>query len=254
MCIDLSYAAFREHVFGLSTNLYSGNQIHSTVDRVNGKPVLVYSSAAVGIIHDPASNRQCFLTGHTDDIVCISVSNDGGTVATGQIGKDPYINIWDVHSVTTSPKDENELYVCRSKVHDTTNTRHGGLLCTVGGANGYSPKFFQRGICAVELSPTGRYVVGIGCDDKHRLGIWDISHSCNLIVDTVVQNGLPPQIKGNYSMLNVVGRSIFLQSVHHTPMDVGIFWCPTPQQTSEYITREHCGNCELIVTIGKEIK
>jgi len=178
-------------VFGLSNNLYSGNQVHSTVDAVSGKPVLVYSSAAVGIIHDPVTNQQSFLLGHTDDIVCVAVSGDGRVAATGQIGKDPYVNVWSLQS-----RGASTVRRTGGGVYGGDNDQSSALLHTIGGKTGNSPLFFARGICAVEISPNGRYVLGVGCDDKHRMGIWDISRNCSMVVDTVVQNGLPPQIKG----------------------------------------------------------
>lgn len=180
----------RDHVIGLSQNLYSGNQIHSSVDSLSGKPVLVYSSAAVGVIHDPVTNKQSFLLGHTDDIVCVAVSADGRFVATGQIGKDPYINVWSLkhRSASTAVRSSDGAY-------GAENDQSSCLLHTIGGKAGMSPLFFSRGICSVEISPNGRYVLGVGCDDKHRMGIWDIGRNCALVADTVVQNGLPPQIK-----------------------------------------------------------
>ena len=202
--------------------------MYATNDRVTNKPALVYSSAAIGIIEDPSTKQQSFLLGHTDDIICISMSNDGKICATGQIGKDSFVNVWNLQA--SNPIRNDQLTVNRSQVLSSNNgpvssSSSPYWICTIGGKSGYSPDFFSRGVCAVELSPTGRYVLAIGCDDKHRLGIWDITKGGELIADTVVQNGLPPQIKG-------------------------VYWCPVPQNTSDFVSKEHCGDCEMILTVG----
>jgi len=229
--VVLFLCIFREHVFGLSGNLYSGKQVHVTSDMRTGKPLLVYSSAAVGVMHDPSTNKQAFLTGHTDDITCISMSADGKVLATGQIGKGAYVNVWSLKALSCArDTGGNDLYVSREQVTSSAtgaapSSASPAWVCCIGGTDGYSPGFFQRGVCAVELSPTGKYVLAIGCDDKHRLGIWDITRGGALVCDTITQNGLPPQIKG-------------------------VFWCPTPQQTGEFVTKEHCGACDMFVTVG----
>lgn len=215
----------------MSNNLYSGNQIYVSSDAHSGKPLLVYSSAAVGVMHDPSTNRQAFFNGHTDDITCISMSADTKVLATGQVGKEAYLNVWSLKALSCAhDAGRNDLYIPRDQVTSSAtgiadSSSSPAWVCKIGGSDGYSPGFFQRGVCAVELSPTGQYVLAVGCDDKHRMGIWDITRGGALICDTVTQNGLPPQIKG-------------------------VYWCPTRQQTGDFVTKEHCGDCDMFVTIG----
>jgi D-serine deaminase-like pyridoxal phosphate-dependent protein len=47
---------------------------------------LVYAACGVGVVHDLSRNEQRFFSGHTDDITCVTLSNDGAFAATGQMG------------------------------------------------------------------------------------------------------------------------------------------------------------------------
>ena len=71
----------------------------------------VYMTAALGVILDPMSNTQQFfgggevdqtaknvandMNGHTDDIMCVSISPDRSTAVSGQVGSKPTIFTWD---------------------------------------------------------------------------------------------------------------------------------------------------------------
>ena len=71
-------------------------------------------TAALGVILDHGSNTQkffgggevdntskqtaCDANGHTNDIMCISLTNDRTTAATGQVGSTPVLFIWDARS------------------------------------------------------------------------------------------------------------------------------------------------------------
>lgn len=68
-------------------------------------------TASLGIILDPKKREQLIfgggeagqcrkqqlkgVTGHTDDITCLSVSPDRKFVVSGQVGVTPYVLIWD---------------------------------------------------------------------------------------------------------------------------------------------------------------
>lgn len=45
--------------------------------------------------HNTATNTQRIFSEHSDDIVSLTVAPDGQTVATGQVGRDPTILVWD---------------------------------------------------------------------------------------------------------------------------------------------------------------
>ena len=84
--------------------------------------------------------------------------------------------------------------------------------------------FFERGVNAVEISYDNALIIGIGEDDKHKLGIWEIASGL-LIAESVAQNGIPPQIR----------------SIQFTPT----------QQFCSYISRDAQGLCDVIVTAGE---
>ena len=84
--------------------------------------------------------------------------------------------------------------------------------------------FFERGVCAVEFSFDAKYIAGVGCDDKHRIGIWD-TFSGLILSDSVCQNGIPPQIKD-------------------------LCWAPAPQYTG-YISNTTSGLCDVFCSVGE---
>ena len=76
---------------------------------LNTEGEAVYMVAAVGIVLDPKQKSQKFFGGgqaeqrhksratadcHTDDIMCLAMSNDRSLVATGQVGQQPRVFIW----------------------------------------------------------------------------------------------------------------------------------------------------------------
>ena len=83
--------------------------------------------------------------------------------------------------------------------------------------------FFERAVNAVCFSYDNKYLAAVGCDDHHSLGIFEVQTG-NLICEAAAHNGTPPQIRA-------------------------IRWCPVPQD-SGFISRDHIGDCDLIVTAG----
>jgi hypothetical protein len=79
----------RKFIFGLkSKDLYSGSPLHCLPpDRTNRNRVVVYSAAALGIIHDMTANTQKYFECHTDDITCLSLDPSGTYALSGQLGE-----------------------------------------------------------------------------------------------------------------------------------------------------------------------
>jgi len=76
--------------------------------RYNRDGQVVYHAAALGIVMDPTPDRkqQQFYAKHTDDITSLAMVNPsvekyGNVVATGQIGEDADIHIWETSSLET---------------------------------------------------------------------------------------------------------------------------------------------------------
>eukprot|EP01119_Soliformovum_irregulare_P013844 TRINITY_DN3722_c0_g1_i1.p1 TRINITY_DN3722_c0_g1~~TRINITY_DN3722_c0_g1_i1.p1 ORF type:complete len:1927 (-),score=428.61 TRINITY_DN3722_c0_g1_i1:16-5796(-) len=118
---------------------YHGSRCRDNLFYIQDDEV-VYHLAGVGIVYNPRDHTQRFFQGHTDDIISLTLHPDRRLVATGQIGKDPYIAVWDTKTMTT-----------------VALLKH----------------FHQRGICSLGFSHDGKYLVSVGLDDDHTLALWD---------------------------------------------------------------------------------
>ncbi|GAB5573088.1 echinoderm microtubule-associated protein-like 5 isoform X3 [Prionailurus iriomotensis] len=101
---------------------------------------IVYHVAAVGVIYNRQQNTQRFYLGHDDDILCLALHPLKDYVATGQVGRDPSIHIWDTETV----KPLSVLKGCH-----------------------------QYGVCAVDFSADGKRLASVGIDDSHTIVLWD---------------------------------------------------------------------------------
>ena len=140
-----------EHAMGFRDD----NSTTSLYPMANGD--LCYYSAAVGIIYDLKEDKQRFFTEHDDDISILTVHPNGRYVATGQVGKKPWIYVWDSVSmqmlakVGTAPPDPAEVAKLLPGQKPPINYFH------------------ERLIVAMCFSDCGKYLVTIGADDYHML-------------------------------------------------------------------------------------
>ncbi|KAK3878967.1 hypothetical protein Pcinc_016411 [Petrolisthes cinctipes] len=108
---------------------YNGHTARNNV-RVTRAGHLLYYVAGVGVVHDTTNARQVFYTGHDDDITSLAVCGDGETVATGQVGRDAYITVWDAstcHTISVLRDGHNNKV---SSLAFTTDTKR---LASTGG-------------------------------------------------------------------------------------------------------------------------
>lgn len=124
-----------DFVFG-----YRGRDCRQNLHFLDANTV-VYNIAALGVVFDHARNSQRFYRGHNDDILCTAVNNTHDIVATGQIGHDPEIHLW--NPTTMAP-------IARLKGH-------------------------THGIICLAFSPDGRFLVSIGQDDDFTIKVWDVA-------------------------------------------------------------------------------
>lgn len=101
---------------------------------------IVYHIAGVGIVYNPKTHTQRFFINHTDDIIALTLHPNGRYVATGQIGKAPYIAIWDSETMET-------VAILKD--------------------------FHERGISALGFSNDGKQLVSVGLDDSHTIALWE---------------------------------------------------------------------------------
>ena len=110
--------------------------------------LLVYSSAALGVVHDLKTNTQVFFDEHTDDISCIALCTQMYQgcylVATGQMGKAPLLNLWSFKS-----------------------SSNGSIGTSFIAA--YGKGFFQRMVVCAAFSYDGAYITAISGDDHHMM-------------------------------------------------------------------------------------
>jgi WD40 repeat protein len=196
------------HTFGINVNLFSGDPV---VYLPGSAREVLYASASKVVIHDLNSNSQCFFDGHSDDISCFAVSADGGLVASGQVGAQPELLVWEtvLADNVTTPGPE----------YPASAPYVRGLVARLG------RRFFARGVCAAAFSCDNKFVAAVSCDDKHELGVWAVGTG-ELMGSMVTVAGVPPQIKT-------------------------LRWSPSSYQDTTFINKEHEEvPCDLLVTGG----
>ncbi|RDD40098.1 Echinoderm microtubule-associated protein-like 6 [Trichoplax sp. H2] len=128
--------------FGLDLHFsfgYRGYDCHNNIFYTS-KGEIVYHIAAVGIVYNREDNTQRFYQGHTDDILSLSIHPTKDIVATGQVGRDPTIHLWDAAT-------------CQ-------------VLSVLKGQH-------SRGVCTVDFSDDGKKLASVGLDDNHTIVVWE---------------------------------------------------------------------------------
>eukprot|EP00605_Chrysophyceae_sp_TOSAG23-4_P002101 GSChrysophyteH1.ASY1.ANO1.2327.1 assembled CDS len=170
------YSIDRDFVYGINLNMYSGEPV---VYLQESKHEVLYAAAALMVIHDMANNTQAYFEGHSDDITCFSVSNDGTLVASGQMGKNPFVMIWETAL-------EREVYT--PGPHANLENTPVGLVARIGRG------WFARGVCATCFSADNKFLCAISCDDKHDMGVWSVFNG-ELLANIPTAPGIPPQVR-----------------------------------------------------------
>ena len=124
-----------EFVFG-----YRGYDCRDNLFFIHESGEIVYHVAALGIVFNKESHTQKFYDKHTDDILALSLHPIRNFVATGQIGRDPPIHVWDIETMKT--------------------------LSILKGEH-------ERGICSLSFSSDGKKLASVGLDDNHCICVWD---------------------------------------------------------------------------------
>ncbi|XP_040207585.1 echinoderm microtubule-associated protein-like 6 isoform X1 [Rana temporaria] len=118
---------------------YRGHQCRNNLYYTAGKE-LVYFVAGVGVVYNTREHGQKFFLGHNDDIISLALHPDRTLVATGQVGKDPYICIWDSYTVQT-------ISILKD-VH-------------------------THGVAGLAFDSDGQRLASVGLDAKNTVCIWD---------------------------------------------------------------------------------
>ncbi|GMH75277.1 hypothetical protein TrLO_g13994 [Triparma laevis f. longispina] len=108
--------------------------------RYNMQGEIVYPAAAVGVIYRPSDRSQQFcLGGHKNDIVSLAVSDCGRYIATGDVGLEVKVCVWDAQT--------GKLVRTMEKVH-------------------------KRGVACMAFSPDGRFLCSVGHDENHTTCVY----------------------------------------------------------------------------------
>ena len=101
---------------------------------------VVFPAAAVGVVFDAANRKQRFFTGHTADVLCVSMHPNRLYAASGQAGATPHACVWD--------------------------TRTCQALATLRGAH-------SLGVSAVAFGAAGGQLATAGLEPLHAVALWD---------------------------------------------------------------------------------
>ena len=101
---------------------------------------VVYHVAALGVVCDPATMQQRFFISHDDDILCLAQHPDRSTVATGQVGREACILVWDSRTLK--------------------------LIKRI-------PHACERFVGSLGFSADGKQLVSTGGDNFHSLSVWN---------------------------------------------------------------------------------
>lgn len=135
----------RDKIDGLELHYihgYRGIDCRDNLFYIDDGKKIVYCAAGAGVVLDLATNKQSFYLHHDDDIISLAVNNNPkfkNVVATGQIGLAPSIHVWDAMT--------GETLSILSDLH-------------------------QKGICSLDFSSSGKYLVSVGLDSSYTFGVW----------------------------------------------------------------------------------
>lgn len=113
-----------------------------------GTKRIIFPAAALVVVMDIATSEQGYFSAHSEDVTCITIHPDRAIAASGQMGKDGRILIWDSSVIGPGVRDFNaavELFM------------NSGI----------------RGVCGLNFSGDGRFLVALGMDDAHSMVIFD---------------------------------------------------------------------------------
>ncbi|KYQ90933.1 hypothetical protein DLAC_07809 [Tieghemostelium lacteum] len=120
-----------DHVFG-----YNEKEVYY----LNEKEI-IYSTGSVGVIQSIETRSQKYLLGHTNDVTSLALNKEKTLAATGQVGAEVLVIVWDLKTLTAKTTIKVGKY---------------------------------QGIASLSFSPDSSKLVGV-CTDVHKtLFIWDL--------------------------------------------------------------------------------
>ncbi|KAL6747740.1 WD40-repeat-containing domain protein [Haematococcus lacustris] len=142
---------------------YDGFQATAPNLFITGSGEVVYPAAAVAIVYSRDTHTQRFYLAHDDDILSLALHPDKTTVATGQVGRDPLVLVWDSRDCRTLQR------------------------LPQGPGN--------RGVQALAWAPSGLHLAAVCTDNSHTLYIWDWQRA-QCVFEAKTMPGAPPSTYG----------------------------------------------------------
>lgn len=127
--------------------------------KFDSKGKIIYHQAAIGIVLDPKTKNQIFITEHHDDISCLDVVEN--SAVTGEVGSSPSIIMWETDSGLDGAL--NKKFVVTAELKNSV-----GNIC---------------------LSHTRSFMAAVCNDEDHSLIVYD----CKLLLEKQDK----PLMKGN---------------------------------------------------------
>ena len=103
---------------------------------------IIYHAAGLGIVYQKQTHSQQFFNKHSDDIIAFSVSKSGNLAASGEVGRWPSIYVWNTYSMVPVAHFKKPL---------------------------------QKGIAALDFSPSETKLVAAGLDDNHSIAVYNLN-------------------------------------------------------------------------------
>lgn len=113
-----------------------------------GNKKVIFPAAALVIVMDIECNEQGYFCGHSEDVTCVTVHPDRTIAASGQMGKDGRLLVWDPALIAPGTK------------HFSASVE---LFMGAG----------IRGVCGINFSGDGRFLVSLGMDESHSMVVFD---------------------------------------------------------------------------------
>lgn len=123
-----------EHIHG-----YKCDNVRNNV-RYTRTGKLVYHAASVGIVLDMAETKQKHFLEHAGEICCLAIHPGLACAATGEVGAEPFICVWDTFTMQ-----------CLARIS--------GVL--------------RGGVANLAFSGDGKYLAASGADTQHTVAIYD---------------------------------------------------------------------------------
>jgi hypothetical protein len=150
--------------------------------------IIVYPVATLVILLNIRTGKQFYYKSHTEEVSALTIYPNYHLVASGQMGKDSRLLIWETKSFVTQ-NDNFSLYSPKGKqIQQRFTPRPIDLLHPPGGGGGggggvmdpslsYHREIFlrnkTRGVMALNFSPDGVLLVALGLEETKPIFIYD---------------------------------------------------------------------------------